>query len=105
VGFFRGTPLEAKAETAAQEIAPGMRTFVRGFRPLTDAPTAYGSVGKRESLNATETTSTEAVMDARGFVPQRASTRYPRGLVRIPAGTSWTYLSGIEPDVAQDGAR
>jgi hypothetical protein len=105
LGFFRGAAAEAILETAAQEVNPGKRVFVRGFRPISDAPAVYGSIGKRERLDATETLTTEQVMDSRGFVPQRASTRYARGRIRIPAGTSWSFATGIEPDIGQEGAR
>jgi hypothetical protein len=44
-------------------------------------------------------------MDATGNCPQRASTRYARGHVRIPSGTAWSFASGVEPDVALEGAR
>ena len=42
LGFFRGTNLEATLESAEQGT-DGTEIFVRGFRPITDAPTLYGS--------------------------------------------------------------
>ena len=44
-------------------------------------------------------------MDATGSCPQRASTRYARGNIRIPYGTAWTFATGVEPDIALEGAR
>jgi len=47
----------------------------------------------------------ESPMDARGLIPLRASTRYARGRIRIPAGTAWSFARGVEPDFAPEGLR
>jgi hypothetical protein len=104
LGFLRGNNLEAQMSTGAQ-AKPGRRFFIRSLRPLTDAPSAFGSVGKRERLTDIETFTTEAAMDATGNCSQRASTRYARGRVRIPAGVVWTFATGVEPEVALEGER
>jgi hypothetical protein len=44
-------------------------------------------------------------MDATGTVPQRASTRFARGKLRIPAGTAWNFATGVDPEVVQEGTR
>jgi len=31
--------------------------------------------------------------------------RRARGRLRIPAGTAWTFASGVEPMMAQEGVR
>ncbi len=104
LGFFRGPNLQATVATAAQAQA-GRRVFVRGFRPICDAPSIFGSVGTRERLTDTEVFTAENAMDATGSCPQRASTRYARGNIRIPAATVWTFAEGIEPDIALEGER
>ncbi len=104
LGFFTGSALEATLETPEQG-GDGRRIFVRGFRPITDAPTVYGAVLSRETAQAVPATSTETLVNAVGSCPQRVSTRYARGKVRIPAATSWTFAAGIEPDVAPEGGR
>jgi len=104
LGFFSGPNLEATLQTAEQ-TAVQQRMFVRGFWPLTDAPALFGSTAVRESLQASPVFRPEQPIDVRGFVPQRASTRHARPQVRIPSGTVWTYISGIDPDVVQEGKR
>jgi hypothetical protein len=47
----------------------------------------------------------ESPMDALGQCAQRASTRYARGRIRIPAGTVWSFALGLEPEIALEGAR
>jgi hypothetical protein len=55
LGFFGGPlaggpALEATLDTAEQTLDRRMR--VKGFRPMTDAPTCYGSIGARENLQS-----------------------------------------------------
>jgi hypothetical protein len=44
-------------------------------------------------------------MDATGSIPARASTRYARAKLRIPAGTTWSFALGVEPEFSLEGAR
>ncbi len=104
LGFFTGSNLEATMVTA-EKGGDGRRIFVRGFRPITDAATVYGSVSKRETAQAAASYSDETLINSIGMCPQRVSTRYARGRIRIPAGTSWTFALGVEPDVVTEGVR
>jgi hypothetical protein len=78
---------------------------VRGAYPITDAATAYISIGARESLTAAASYSSETAINSQGFCPQRVSTRHARAKLRIPAATEWTFASGAEPDFTTEGAR
>lgn len=104
VGFFTGDTLEATVETSEQSSID-KRIFIRGMYPVTDAPTVYGSVGRRENLNAAASYTDETLINAQGFCPQRASTRHARAKLRIPAGTSWSYVTGAQPDFTMEGRR
>jgi hypothetical protein len=101
-GFFTGPNLEAKLESAEKGDI-GTRLFISGFRPITDAPTALGSISQRENLQATRVYSTEYGLTPGGFIPAAISTRYARGKVRIPYGSTWTYALGVEPQAVLDG--
>jgi hypothetical protein len=103
LGFFSGANLEATLDTSEQGMDRRMR--VKGFRPVTDAAGCYGSVGGRETLQSAISYSSEQMVNGRGFVPANVSTRLARGRLRIPAGTSWTFATGIEPLFAQEGKR
>lgn len=104
LGFFSGPNLEATLRTPEQG-GDGRRLFIRGFRPVTDATTVYGSVTYRDTAQASPSTTTETLVNAVGICTQRISTRYARGIVRMPAATTWTYATGIEPDVDGEGKR
>ncbi len=104
LGFLRGSNLEATVESSEQGT-DGRKLFVRGFRPVTDAATVYGSVSSRDTTSATPVAGSEVLVNSRtGRCDMRASTRYSRFKCRIPAGTDWTSIAGIEPDFRMDGA-
>jgi hypothetical protein len=111
LGFFSGANLEATLDTSEQGIssadgrADGRRMRVQGFRPVTDAAGCWGAVGARETLQAAVAYSTEQTVNARGLCPANVSTRMARGRLRIPAGTSWTFATGVEPVMAAEGKR
>jgi hypothetical protein len=106
LNFFSGSPLEATVDGAEQKL-DGRRMRVRGFYPMTDAATVFGSIGTRETLSETPIYSAEqAVITSgrnKGKVPANVSTKFARGRVRIPSGTTWSFLTGIEPDAVQEG--
>lgn len=103
LGFFRGDNLEATFETAEQG-ADGRRLFVRGFRPITDASSVYGSLRHRDKQSETPTDGDEIAMHSTtGSCDRLKSTRYTRFKARIPAGTTWTFCAGVEPDVTTEG--
>lgn len=104
LGFFRGSNLEATCESAEQGT-DGKRVFIRGFRPITDAPTVYGSVSARDTQQAAVTPGTEVLINSRtGRCDLRRETRYSRFKTRIPAGTAWTFTAGVEPDITTAGS-
>jgi hypothetical protein len=77
---------------------------LNGFRPVTDAPSVYGSASYRELVSESTTSLSEIAMSTRtGRCDLRRSTRYTRMKVRIPASTTWTFAAGVEPDIRQEG--
>jgi hypothetical protein len=103
IQFFSGPYLEATLESSEQGT-DGQRIRVKGFRPITDAPTVYGSASYRETQQATVTAGTEILINSRtGRCDLNRSTRYSRYKVRIPASTTWSFVAGVEPDVTTEG--
>ena len=103
LGFFRGTNLEATIE-GGEQGTDAQRMFIRGFRPITDASVVYGSVSSRDTQQASPTAGTEVLINSRtGRCDLRKETRYARFKSRIPAGTSWTFIAGYEPDATTAG--
>lgn len=103
LGFFRGNNLEATLETSEQH-GDGQRLRIRGFRPVTDASSFYGSCTMRDTLSDEATDSNEAAVNTRTWkVDLNKSTRYSRMRLRIPAASSWSFVSGCEPDIVTEG--
>lgn len=103
LGFFRGSSLEATIESAEQG-GDDNRLTIRGFRPITDAATLYGSVSWRDTPSAVAVAGDEVLVNARtGRCDVRRDTRYSRFKVRIPAATSWTFCAGVVPDFTNNG--
>ncbi len=101
--FFRGNNLEATIESAEQGTDED-RITIRGFRPITDAPTLYGSVSYRDAPSAAVISGAEVLVNARtGRCDMMRDTRYSRFKVRIPAATSWTFCAGLVPDLTSGG--
>ncbi|SRR5229473_2916261 len=109
LGFFSGQNLEAKIDTPEHsreslEQRPG-GIFVRGFRPITDAPNSTGTIVYRAKQSDNPTVSSEKNVDSYGVVNIRRDTRFVRARLRIPAGTAWTFAKGIEPHLTGSGGR
>jgi hypothetical protein len=103
LGFFRGVNLEATIESAEQGTDEN-RITIRGFRPVTDAASLYGSLSFRDMPSATPIAGAEVPVNARtGRCDVRRDTRYSRFKVRIPAATAWTFCAGVVPDLATGG--
>jgi hypothetical protein len=103
LGFFRGDNLEATIESAEQGTDEN-RITIRGFRPITDAATLFGSASWRDTLVVTATPGAEVLLNARtGRCDVRRDTRYSRFRVRIPAGISWSFFAGVVPDLVTGG--
>ncbi|MBV8839048.1 MAG: hypothetical protein JO000_21150 [Alphaproteobacteria bacterium] len=104
VAFFSGAAMEATLETPEQDGA-GRRMQIGALRPITDSPDAVCSVAARASLQTSSSYTAESALDTIGRCPQRVETRYARGRLRIPSGSSWSYARGIEPDFRPTGTR
>jgi len=103
LGFFSGPSTEATIESAEQGT-DGRRLSIRGFRPITDAATVYGSVSYRDTQGIAATPGSEVLINPRtGRCDMRRDTRYSRFKIRIPASTTWSFAAGVEPDLTTNG--
>lgn len=102
-GFFTGPNLEAIIETDEQD-SQGTLIFINGMMPMTDCAAALCSVGGRMTAQqAAPTYSPESAVNPDGNCPMLVETRYAKARLRCPAGASWTYARGIQPDVMAAG--
>lgn len=110
MNFFTGTPQAATLQTA--EFQPlKSRSFVNGFRFVGDSADAIGRIATAERPQtdiAANWGSTNTVND-QGIIYKRASGRYMRMEVTMPAGAAWNFAAGIDLDdpglLVPDGLR
>lgn len=105
--FNATTPMEATLETAEQGTDGNRIKLKKGFRPITDAPSVFGSASRRETQQLPVNAGAESLINPiTGVCNMLLDTRYSRFKVRIPAGTNWTFVNGVEPlDLAATGKR
>jgi hypothetical protein len=104
LGFFTGPTLEATLETAEQGTNE-QRMQINGLRLITNASGALGAISYRETPQASYSYTTPVGMNVLGVAPIRMETRYARAQMTIPAGQTWTYAQGVEPDGKLTGNR
>lgn len=98
LGFFTGPNIEAILETD-EEQDDGNLIFVSSLRPITDCASAQVSVGYRNTAQAAVAYSTEQSIDTQqGQAGALIEGRYLKGRLRCPAGSTWTYAAGMEPE-------
>jgi len=99
LGLFTGDALEATLETS-ESLGKRQRVNINGGQPITDAETCFLSVGGRDSLRDPLVYSDESELDSDGYCPLLENVRSGRFRLRIPAGTAWTFASGVDPEPA-----
>lgn len=105
LSYFTGTALEATVDCEEMQPFNGQRTFIRDTRPLVDGGAPTVAIGTRELLTSAVTFNAPTAMNSLGSCPQRASGRYTRGRIVMPAGSSFTHIMGIEVDASPAGER
>ena len=104
-GLFNGPPMAAEWDCGDLEMVQGRDARIRSVRPLTDATGGLTvSVQCRARLGDSVTPNSYTLLTSSGDMPVRESGRYSRFGVSIAAGTPWTYIEGLDVDLAR-GAR
>jgi hypothetical protein len=99
LNFFRGPNLEATLVTAEQGSDFGRVKVKKGIKPLTDAAGVLGSALYRETFADNDKATAERTRNPiSGLCNMLLDSRLARFKLRIPAGSSWQYASGVEPD-------
>ena len=105
LSYFSGSNLAPTVET--EEIQPfnGQRAFIRNTRPIVDGGSPSIAIGTRELTENSTTFGSAVAMNSLGWCPQRASGRYVRAKLTLPAGSSFTHIQGAQIDADPVGAR
>ena len=104
-GYFNGDSLAVTAETGEPDHPDGLRWFVDGLMPDTDAQTVTAAVGYRNSQSASVTYSTATSPASDLYCPQRVDAKYVRARVTIAAAQTWKHLRGVHVRMQTSGER
>ena len=108
INTFSGAPLECEIETAELELAPRLKTLVRGVSPYftTDdsSPQLVARVGSRSRLkDLVVFTDPVTSINDDNFVPLRSHGRYHRFNLKVSG--AWKEAIGFDIDAAAMGQR
>lgn len=104
VGTMTGSNLAASFETPFVELANGREARINKVRPITDATGNVSlDITSRWRLGETGTTNTYENMRDNGDIPCRVSGRAIRSRVTIAAGTTWSYMQGLDYEMIASG--
>lgn len=106
LGSFTGENTEATFVT--QEMGATDSSIIRTTMtyPVVDCEEAYVSVGVRFRRSDDVTWLPEQMRSANtGMIRKRSRGRFHRMKIRIPAGTTWTRMSGVDVTTAEAGFR
>lgn len=96
LSFFDGTTLEAVMTTGEAQIIENGRAQLQEVTPLIDTTAATVAIGTRETQAAALTYKDESAQRSTGICPVRATGRFHRARVTVPAGTTWSYAYGVD---------
>lgn len=93
---FSGSNLAATIETQEAAVLGTSKARVTSIRPLVDGGTPTVSIGVRDTQQAAVTYGNDVAVTSYGSCPQRASGRYIRAKIKIPAASTWEHAFGID---------
>jgi hypothetical protein len=96
LGFFDGPTLEAVVTTSEGQLNPMGRAQVQQVTPLCDTTAATVSMGTREAQGGSVSYDSESAQRDTGICPVRATGRFHRARVTIPAGSTWNSIQGVD---------
>jgi hypothetical protein len=100
-----GPAIAVTMETAEMQPNDGRRAWVVLTRPLNDGGISTIAVGHRERLTDPVIWEAPVSINAIGECPQRATGRYLRFRMTMPAGQSFSHLQGIDMAIIPEGQR
>ena len=103
LGYFQGPNMRAVLETADSELNPTRRTYAEGLRVYTDANEVFAQVGTKETLEGpVRWRGEQPRSERRGLCWARAEGRWHRSRVILPAGATWSHLTGVHYEDLSD---
>ena len=105
LAHFTGPPYPAEVETVEMSHPDSRRFAVTSSRAIVDGGLPSIAISTRENSEDTPLYKPEVPKNQWGISPQRASGRFIRGKILMPAGSAFGQISGLELDIKQEGSR
>lgn len=96
LSYFNGTTLGATVESGEVQLAPGRRSLVEAARPLVDGGDPSVAIAARDRLTDPPILYPGITPGADGRCPQRVSGRYHRVILKLPNGSTFRHLQGVD---------
>lgn len=103
LSYFAGENMEAQLETA--DGFAGKRVMVKATRPAIDTTAATVAISGREAMGDTISFDASEAIEDTGLVPAHTSGNLIRARLTVPAGSTWTGITGLDTMVGQRGMR
>ncbi|MGN7930303.1 hypothetical protein [Sphingopyxis sp. 22461] len=105
IGTMEGVPLKARIGMGFVEFSKDAVSRIRSFRPVGDMTAAECVLDCRQRLGDAENLVTASPLRASGIMPCRATGKYVKTTMTIPAGTEWGYCRAFEYELSAGGLR
>ncbi len=107
LNYFNGASMAATLQTSEGQPVPGQRVLISRALPTVEGAGSSPSVTviTRDRLIDAETTGAAVALNSLGYCPQRATGRFVRYSVTLPAGDPWVQMQGVDIDVEPVGER
>jgi hypothetical protein len=105
LAWFTGPTVEAELTTGDVQLAQSGRALLKSVYPACDASGCTVAVSARQAPSDAVMFGAANTKQASGRVPLRASGRWFRARIGVPAGTSWTHCNALEWEAVGAGRR
>lgn len=102
LGYFSGAYLAPSVDTEEANILDGRVSVVTGVRALVDGAAPSVAIGARSTLVGSPTFGDARSPEPSGVIPARATGRYHKARLSLPAASVWSHISGVEIDPSRD---
>jgi len=106
LGFFNGANLAATVDSTEVNLdQKGGQSLLRSVRPQVDGGTPTVAIATRTRLQDMVIFGPDIAVDNQGRCPQRKEGRYHRARIKMPAGSAYTHIQGVDDLVFRPGGK
>jgi hypothetical protein len=104
-GFFTGPNDQFSVETTESQFNEGLKSRIRGVRPIVEGDIVSAAVGVRTTLNATSVYAAASAPNRDGICMARSEGRYQRIMLTGAIGNTVQHVKGAQVILTPGGSR